>query len=371
MAEMPGTAPAVAPPIAPMAPPPAAGWKDVVTLDGLVDSYYMFNFSQDGNTLSGPNVMPMGSPFSGVRAFDTQANSFTLAYAKLGVGASVENVAFRADLGYGHTGAIVNGLSASSSSGAAGALLYGNGFIVQQAFASATFGQLTLDFGKFVTTAGSEVIESNKNWLYSRSLLFNMIQPSLHTGLRVNFKANDMVSIQASVVNGWNNDPDINGDKTFGLSVSVTPIQPLNLVATGYFGKETAMGPAMTDDVRMLIDLVAAYSLNDQVGLNLNVDILKEGDPTTIGVSGMGRFVLHQHAVLALRGEMLNFDSGIDGADPTKIYEATLGAAFPWAGRYELRAEVRGDFASEDIFFDGMVAQGNQFTGTVAALATF
>ena len=32
---------------------------------------------------------------------------------------------------------------------------------------------LTLDFGKFYTTAGAEVIEANKNWLYSRSILFN------------------------------------------------------------------------------------------------------------------------------------------------------------------------------------------------------
>ena len=118
--------------------------------------------------------------------------------------------------------------------------LYGSGFIVQQAFASITWGQLTLDFGKFTTTAGAEVIESNKNWLYSRSLLFFGI-PLLHTGARANFKASDQLTIQASVVNGWNNDPDNNGDKTFGLSANITPSSMLNVIATTYFGNEVAI----------------------------------------------------------------------------------------------------------------------------------
>ena len=55
---------------------------------------------------------------------------------------------------------------------------------------------LTLDFGKFYTTAGAEVIEANKNWLYSRSILFNVI-PLVHTGARANLKVSDMLSLQA------------------------------------------------------------------------------------------------------------------------------------------------------------------------------
>jgi len=56
---------------------------------------------------------------------------------------------------------------------------------VQQAFATVKATKwLTVDAGRFVTTASAEVIESNKNWLYSRSMLFYGV-PLLHTGLRV------------------------------------------------------------------------------------------------------------------------------------------------------------------------------------------
>ena len=90
----------------------------------------------------------------------------------------------------------------------------GNNFLIEQAFGEISLpGNLTVDFGKFVTTAGAEVIEANKNWLYSRSILFNVI-PLVHTGVRAGLKVSDQLSLQASVVNGWNNDPDANAWKT-------------------------------------------------------------------------------------------------------------------------------------------------------------
>ena len=59
---------------------------------------------------------------------------------------------------------------------------------VEQAFATVSpLPNLTIDMGKFDTTAGAEVIQANKNWLYSRSYLFNAI-PLLHTGLRIGYK---------------------------------------------------------------------------------------------------------------------------------------------------------------------------------------
>jgi len=341
-----------------MAPAPAAApaktWKDVLVIEGLADSYYQWNITHDGSSRTGPNaVATEGAP--AFRAFDTQANSFALNYAKLGFGASFDNVAFRADFGYGHTGSIINGGSPDSLA-----------FLMQQAYASLTLGQLTLDFGKFVTTAGSEVIEANKNWLYSRSLLFNQI-PFLHTGVRANFKASDALSLQASIVNGWNNDPDNNEGKTFGLSANITPTPMFNAVVTAYLGKEAAMG----DDYRFLLDVVAGLTLSETLALNLNVDFIKEGDVTLFGAALMARMALQEHFALALRGEIMNLDFGIDGVDATQIYEGTVGAIFPFAGHYELRAEVRLDAASEEAFFNGTEAKKMQATGTVAALAFF
>ena len=41
-----------------------------------------------------------------------------------------------------------------------------------------------MDVGKFVTSAGAEVIETNGNWNYSRSLLFALAIPYYHMGVR-------------------------------------------------------------------------------------------------------------------------------------------------------------------------------------------
>jgi hypothetical protein len=352
---------------APMAPAPAAPaatpWYQALTLEALVDSYYMLNL---GHLDSGADSLTPPA----LRQFDLQSNSFTLNYAKVGMGLSLDPIAFRIDLGYGHTGAIINFASGSESSadptmpGSTVLQLYGGGFIVQQAFASLTLGKIfTIDMGKFVTTAGAEVIESNKNWLYSRSFLFFSI-PLLHTGARFNLKLNDMIALQASLVNGVNNDPDNNANKMVGASLALTPLSTTSIIATTYFGKRGPQGAE--GDTVVYLDLVAAHSLNDNFGLNLNVDYVRSSaDNWIVGGSLMGRFALHEHVALAARGEILkNKGASTFATGDTMFYEGTLGAAFPFAKRFETRVEFRGDFSGEPQFN----GEDNQFTGTVAFL---
>ena len=202
---------AAAPPAAPAAPP-AKTWKDLITVEGLVDTYYQWNFT-GATSLSSP----AGAPIT-VRSFDVNSNTFTLNYAKVGIGVNADPVGLRLDLGYGATGSIINAAYPPDTPGNTPQSL---AFLVQQAYATiAPVTNLTLDFGKFVTTAGAEVIEANKNWLYSRSILFFNI-PLLHTGVRATYKISDALTLQASVVNGWNGTgitPDITEDKTYGVS---------------------------------------------------------------------------------------------------------------------------------------------------------
>jgi hypothetical protein len=350
----------VAPPVetAPAAPA-APGWKDLLVIDGLVDSYYLYNFTGE-NSLSPP---------AAVRQFDTNSNTFTLNYAKIGLGIDANPVGFRLDLGYGTTGAIINGAN--------GADPLADPFIVQQAYASVSpVTGLTVDFGKFVTTAGAEVIEANKNWLYSRSLLFFNI-PLLHTGLRVGYKVNGQLSLQASVVNGWNGAglaPDVSAAKTYGVSVNYNNTDTgTNVVATGYFGKGEAVGAAgaavPSPDTRVVGDLVLAQTLGN-LGLNLNVDYVNDeaaGIDNFYGVAAMARFLVNPNFAVAGRGEYASNGPGAAGGDRLNLQEVTLGLAFPMANRFELRAEGRADFASQPIF----VGEDSQVTGTGAFLAWF
>src|SRR5262249_1953642 len=154
---------------------------------------------------------------------------------------------------------------------------------------------LTFDFGKFVTTAGSEVIESNKNWNYSRSILFFYI-PLVHTGARGTYKVNDQLTLQASVVNGWN-DLGFEGyptaGKTVGVSVNYTASAATNAILTGYFGPEPNPSGTSATTWRNLVDLVVAQTVGP-LALNLNFDYINQsGNPTYhnyFGFAVMGRY---------------------------------------------------------------------------------
>jgi hypothetical protein len=353
------------------APPIAFTWE------ALVDAYYMYNFTGK------PSLQGPGAP----RQFDVAANSFSLNYAKLGVGADTEYVAFRMDLGAGHTAAIINGSSATASAAgnALSASQYGNDFLVQQAFATVKATKwLTVDAGRFVTTASAEVIESNKNWLYSRSMLFYGV-PLLHTGLRVNATVNPSLKLQASLVNGWNNDPDNNIGKTFGANATFAPPDSgLNASLTTYIGKETTAGSG--GNARILIDGVVTKDIA-QASVGLNVDYLKDGTPYWIGAAAMGKYAFTDLFNVAARFELVSSKSGgytLGFVTPPAtayvgdavLYEGTLMGGLTVAKHFELRLELRGDFANKDIFQKGDAGEvaynrKNQFTGLVAFLAYF
>ena len=345
---------------------PAAGPK--FTWGGLVDMYYMYLL----------NPADMSSTMEGTvgRAFDTNTNSFTTNLALLSLNAAMDPVAFQLDMGYGAMGSIINN---SQVGGTLPTPPVPGAFVLLQAYGTITAMTngpmaLTFDFGKFYTTAGAEVIPANKNWLYSRSLLFNAI-PLLHTGARVNLKVNDMVSLQGSVVNGWNDDPDVNAWKTFGASASITPNKMATIVATTYIGKEGPQAAGETSgDLRVLIDAVLALTLSDKLGINFNVDYIKApaniAADYLIGGAGMLRFAISDMLALAGRFEAVDYHTDLGGVN-TMYYEGTGMLGITFGKNFELRPEFRFDFNSGDAMLFAGGTKKNQLTGTLAALAYF
>jgi hypothetical protein len=351
------------PPAAAPAAPPAKTWKDLITIEGLVDTYYQWNFTGTTSLTS-----PAGAPII-VRSFDINANTFTLNYAKVGIGVNADPVGLRLDLGYGATGAIVNAAYPPDTTGNTPQSL---AFLAQQAYATiAPVTNLTLDFGKFVTTAGAEVIEANKNWLYSRSILFFNI-PLLHTGVRATYKISDALTLQASVVNGWNGTgilPDITAAKTYGVSANITvPGVGTNIIATGYFGKgEAVTATTASTDTRLLADLVVAQTVGP-LGLNLNFDYVTDKNAGIDGFTGVA--IMAHYSVSDKLSASARFEYARNG-DPThvKLIEGTVGLGVPLGGRFEFRPEVRVDNASQPDFDTGQ--DKTQVTATAAFLAWF
>ena len=384
--------PPPAPPPAPAAAPAAPSPKFV--FGGLVDTYYLYNFTppSGSNSLQFPQPGLAGAtgaltPVGVGRAFDIMANSMTLALAKLTMNASLDVVSLQLDMGYGSVGTIINNAADANGSSlppVGPATGTGNSFLIEQAFGEISLpGNLTVDFGKFTTTAGAEVIEANKNWLYSRSLLFNAI-PLLHTGVRANLKINDMVTVQGSVVNGWNNDPDFNAWKTIGLSATITASPAFSLIGTTYFGKEEQPQPnpgATQGDLRFLLDIVAAYTVNSNFGLNLNIDYIKAFDDIAsdyqVGGALMGRYVISDHLNFAARGEYLASHYAtvpvIGGSATVSQGEVTAMLGIDVGKNFELRPEIRADFAGKvegsNIMEGG--TKSDAITGTLAALTWF
>src|SRR6185295_15010740 len=128
------------------------------TFTGTLDGYYGYNFNK-------PQVGPSLERKNDYRAFDIHDQSFSFNYGELAVDYKPNNVGVRVDVGFGDAADIVN---------ASGSSTWRH---IQQAYITATKDKFTLDFGKFVTPIGAEVIETKDNWNYSRGLLFTQAIP--------------------------------------------------------------------------------------------------------------------------------------------------------------------------------------------------
>jgi len=210
-------------------------------ISGFVDGYYGYNFNTPVTRKAGPE-----------RTFDVNHNSFSLNLAELSFAKTPtadSRGGFRLDLDYGPTQDIVNATDPS------GPNVFRN---LGQAYLSysADVGKgLQIDFGKFVTPMGFEVIKTKDNWNYSRSLLFTLAIPFYHMGVRATYNFNDKVSLAGFLVNGWNNTVATIDKKTVGAQLMVKPTSALMLMETYLGGPQdpnTTTRRHMSDSVATL-----------------------------------------------------------------------------------------------------------------------
>ena len=174
-----------------------------VEVSGLVDGYYSYNFNR-----------PDGG-INNARAFDAYDNSFSLNLAKITLEKKndlANPLGFKVDLGFGPAVDIVNG------PGPYGGQQIKNLLQAYLSYVAPIGNGLTVDFGKFATPAGAEVIETKDNYNYSRGLLFTY-GPYYHLGFRSKYTFNDKIAVTGFLLNGWDIHTDNNHGKTYGASV--------------------------------------------------------------------------------------------------------------------------------------------------------
>src|SRR5262245_45560075 len=175
-----------------------------VDVTGFVDVYYGYNFNK---------VDPL------LRTYDVQHNTFSLSLAEVAFAKAVSpesRVGFRTDLDFGKAADLTAAFEPASD----GKEIYKH---IEQAYVSLLTGKVQWDAGKFVSPMGAEVIESQDNWNYTRSILFGFAIPFYHVGLRATVTASPKLRFTGYLVNGWNNGSEINGNKTVHLGLTWKP----------------------------------------------------------------------------------------------------------------------------------------------------
>ena len=329
----------------------------VETLEGGLSGLNGFQF---GGLMYGSYNYNFNSPESrdnSLRIFDVNHNNFTMDLLQLEASKETESgVGFHSVLDYGKTAGLIH-------SDWDGDLAHN--FEVQQAYLTYTFGVgngLDMKFGKFATLLGGEVIESPYNPNISRSFMFGYAIPFTHTGVLFSYALNDMVSLTAGVVNGWDNVVDNNNGKTFLGSLG---IQHGDLAWTfnGVFGPEDDdNGKSQTG----VFDTVLTYSPIDNIDLLVNFDYGQasdvlagaggDADAEWIGLSGIvtiGCGLLNptwEDWSLALRGEWFSDEDDYRTGIAQDLWEVTGTLKWQMSEHLQARLEYRHDESNRSSF---------------------
>jgi Putative beta-barrel porin-2, OmpL-like. bbp2 len=345
----PAAAQTAAPAPEPSPSPTAEAPKVQVT--GFVDVYYGYNFNEADPAL---------------RTFDVQHNAFSLSLAEVAFAKGVtpeSKVGFRVDLDFGKTADLVAAFEPESD----GKEIYKH---VQQAYASLLTGKVQWDVGKFVTIHGAEVIESQDNWNYTRSVLFGYAIPFYHLGVRATVPVNDKLSVAGLVVNGWNNSSEIYGDvPCLALQVALKPSSKVTWLANYMAGQEL---PDETADTRHLFDTTLNVAATPKLSVMANFDYGKEGDVSWWGVAGYAKYQVRDDWALVGRYEYLDDTDGGFMTFGTKAQSVTVTSDHSIAGALRARLEYRTDFADEPFFpKDDGSTKKSQTTLTVGVVYSF
>ena len=346
-----------------------------LSVTGFVDGYYGYNFEHPHTVPCPANTVPSGlnTPCSAFRAFDGPSQQLGLNMIELILDkppdANNSRIGYHLAFGFGNAMNVVNG----TDPGGLGFAQY-----IKEAYGSylAPVGKgLQVDFGKFVTPNGAEVIETKDNWNYSRGLLFTYAIPFYHFGLRTKYAFSGKYSVTGYVVNGWNNIIDNNTGKTYGLSFGWNPTKKVSVTQNYMAGPEQANN---NSNFRQLSDTVVTYSPTSRLSLMWNYDYGR-GDriataPNPVfwtGIAGYVKYAFTDKYALATRYEYFDDHNGFTTGAAQHFNEVTETFERKIAGSLITRLEFRRDMSNQPSFVKGAAPVKSQNTVAAGLVYTF
>lgn len=325
-------------------------------VSGFVDVYASHNF---GSTASRANTL---------RVFDTRNGQVDVNLAKVTLQHPAAPVGFRLDLAWGSCADVAHTIDGSIDQ---------TYRFIHQAYLSAVVplgAGLTVDAGKFMSPLGAEVVESNANWLYTRSLLFGYALPTFHVGVKLSYPLSSNLTFSAMLVNGYTRVADNNTGKTIGCQVGWVPLDGLTITQSVITGPEQKDN---NDDLRTVWDAVVGWQASERLGFNLNYDYGSEtiagSRAIWSGVSLMSRYAVNEKVAVAIRGEWFEDRLGTQTGAQQELGELTFGGEWRTQDHLLLRLEFRRDWSNQDAFegSDPGFPRASQQTLTLGAVYEF
>jgi len=304
---------AATPAATPAATAAATPAPPTVVMDGMVEGYYSYNW-----TNAGVNKTGVGN--TGY-FYDSVDGGYQLGLAELKATATQGLASGHLVLAYGQEAGLAIGSTTP-------------GIDVEQAYVSYAPGLFTLSAGRFVTWMGNEVIETTGNWNVSRSLLFNYTIPLWHQGVSVAYAPDSTIKFTGYATDGWNNVPAAAkvSSETFGLQAAWTPSSMWSITLQGIDGPGTTAFMAGASS-RYIGEAIIGYNPTSDWSFALDAEA---GGADGVGNADFwGADLYAKYALSSDYSAALRLEEVCDNADSLGLYG--VGTAFLTGNKLEGR----------------------------------
>jgi len=349
-------APAATAAAAPAAPAASPTWSvGPMDISGFIDGYYSYNLNTPAGQLND------------LYNFNDKTAQFSLNAAKLTLNHDADPIGARVDLIFGNTDRLMNGSNGDTK-------------YIEQAYLElkpAKAKGFEFDFGKFVTSAGAEVIETKDNWNYSRSLLFSWAIPYYHIGARMSMPVSKTDTVGVQITNGWNGG---NGNNAPTIGVTNALVKTKYTWNANYYGgpgnSGTTTGARHLLDTTLLLTPCSKFNAYVNYDYGQNRDALSsQGDKNLNhwqGVAVAARGQVSGTSALVGRYEYFKDYQGYSTGTKQNLQEFTATYEYKWVEGLVSRAEYRYDKSNQKTFNkDTENYTDNQSTFTVGFVAFF
>ena len=322
------------------------------TITGTLDRHWSYNSNNHA------------TPINSFRAFDLSDQPFFVNSGELVMDYKPKDVGVRVDISFGDAAEIVHNNVADRN-------IWRH---VEQAYITASKGKFTVDFGKWVTPIGAEVIESKDNWNYTRGLLFSFAKPFYHFGAKSTYVASDRVTLTGFVVNEWNNIRGNNTATSLGFVGIFKPMKKVGLTTNFLIGKENPAG-----GYRQLYDGLVTYKATKRISIMANYDYTRDKSLGRgvfwQGVAVYGKAKVSNKLTVASRYEWFGDRHNAFKTGTNQYLQSFTGTAQIPRGDVTLWGEYRRDWSNVATFFktEGAVSSpvDNQNTFTLGLTYSF